>query len=634
MPSHIEQKHYLQTAFKTALTGGVFIDTKFYAFSRRRSSGVVDKPLAVYANSSILRAASPYFEGLLARGFEEGKVANIDEDFPSDREALTEDYEYDSDSDLEDEEDLAEQLDLSKVSFLPPMKKHVRGEEEFGLDTLKQICSKEIQTQLKPQNAVPELFSEFTSRYPEIRDFELTYICNNSRDPVIIDTLPAWIEAVTNAPAYGPHVEGLDHVQVLERTFDEREDQRQATSVRDIEMRTTFVSQVKSYLQQAGEQRHTQFRRLKSHIDQHVTSTQKRLKNILGALAGAYIKAELHRDRVFADSEAHMRFVFDDMMSLMEEQSGALEVVQNQHINGCYDEVESLLAAMRVIVQQISPSFPGDHEPQPSPSIVQSVAPEAAPSRPPTSGPGELMFESTSSTRRYPWHDPFSAHVLLQGNIFSNELPIPPRLSVAPRQGNIISKTHPIPPQIGIPSRQTDAARAVSYRYHKMFTGHSARFERAQRRRNVQFVTQLHQLHQEIAVLDMQAQMTFKEQQKRFDDELGIAWLTHARKFRTFLQSAERQLGRAESASQDAFYEKQTSRNARFENAQQTRRATFKQRYNDMQGYAVKAEGKRAKKFLAWKEQKMYEMERHVYEWQTDFARDERERKKRMKRFV
>lgn len=63
LPSHIEQKDRLQTAFKLSLTGGVFIDTKFYAFSRRKSSKVVDRPLPVFANSSMLRAASPYFEG-------------------------------------------------------------------------------------------------------------------------------------------------------------------------------------------------------------------------------------------------------------------------------------------------------------------------------------------------------------------------------------------------------------------------------------------------------------------------------------------------------------------------------------------------------------------------------------------
>ncbi|THH31012.1 hypothetical protein EUX98_g3193 [Antrodiella citrinella] len=187
----------------------------------------------------------------------------------------------------------------------------------------------------------------------------------------------------------------------------------------------------------------------------------------------------------------------------------------------------------------------------------------------------------------------------------------------------------PIPPQISVPSRPTNAARDV--RYTKMFRGHTIRFERAQAHRNVQFVTQLHQLHQEIAVLDMQAQITFKEQQKSLNGELGIAWLTQTRKFRTFLQSAERQLNNAESARQDAFRQKQTSRNGRFEAAQQMRRTTFGQRHKDLQRSALDAEGKRVKEFLAWKEQKVYEAERQMREWQMEFARDERRREKRMK---
>lgn len=63
IPSNVEQKNLLQTAFKLALDGGTFVDTKFYVFSRRRAAGGVDKPLPIYTNSAILRAASPYFDG-------------------------------------------------------------------------------------------------------------------------------------------------------------------------------------------------------------------------------------------------------------------------------------------------------------------------------------------------------------------------------------------------------------------------------------------------------------------------------------------------------------------------------------------------------------------------------------------
>ncbi len=62
-PVSLEREKFLEAAYKASLTGGVFFDTKFYVFSRRRNSGVVDTPRAVYANSAILRRSSQYFIG-------------------------------------------------------------------------------------------------------------------------------------------------------------------------------------------------------------------------------------------------------------------------------------------------------------------------------------------------------------------------------------------------------------------------------------------------------------------------------------------------------------------------------------------------------------------------------------------
>ena len=63
LPPATDKKLITQAAVKHSITGGVFVDTKLYAFSRKKSSGVVDTPKAVYANSAILRAASKYFDG-------------------------------------------------------------------------------------------------------------------------------------------------------------------------------------------------------------------------------------------------------------------------------------------------------------------------------------------------------------------------------------------------------------------------------------------------------------------------------------------------------------------------------------------------------------------------------------------
>ena len=53
----------MRLAFQRAMISGNFLDTKFYAYSRRKSSGTVHAPRAVHANSYILRAKEPqYFE--------------------------------------------------------------------------------------------------------------------------------------------------------------------------------------------------------------------------------------------------------------------------------------------------------------------------------------------------------------------------------------------------------------------------------------------------------------------------------------------------------------------------------------------------------------------------------------------
>lgn len=59
----LDKKGLMQVALRQSMTGGSFIDTKFFAFSRRRSAGVVDEPLPVYASSALLRTASKYFDG-------------------------------------------------------------------------------------------------------------------------------------------------------------------------------------------------------------------------------------------------------------------------------------------------------------------------------------------------------------------------------------------------------------------------------------------------------------------------------------------------------------------------------------------------------------------------------------------
>lgn len=129
LPTSSSLQDILQMALKFSLTGGDFIDTKFYLYSRRTASGIVKAPRAVYANSLSLKKVSAHFErGLsayilahfsmlsdqvrlvLSSGFRESASTRLDVTSHEDEE--TSQYEYESDSDLEDEDDENKQYPL------------------------------------------------------------------------------------------------------------------------------------------------------------------------------------------------------------------------------------------------------------------------------------------------------------------------------------------------------------------------------------------------------------------------------------------------------------------------------------------------------------------------------------------
>ncbi len=56
-------KKRTQSALEHSITAGIFIDTRFYLFSRRTRDGArVSCPLPVYANSQVLVEATEYFK--------------------------------------------------------------------------------------------------------------------------------------------------------------------------------------------------------------------------------------------------------------------------------------------------------------------------------------------------------------------------------------------------------------------------------------------------------------------------------------------------------------------------------------------------------------------------------------------
>lgn len=59
LPSNASRQEVFQAALKLSVTGGDFIDTRVYLFSRRTASGIVKRPRPVFVNSTVLRAMSP-----------------------------------------------------------------------------------------------------------------------------------------------------------------------------------------------------------------------------------------------------------------------------------------------------------------------------------------------------------------------------------------------------------------------------------------------------------------------------------------------------------------------------------------------------------------------------------------------
>lgn len=60
--SEVQTAEVLKYALVASARGQAFEDVKFYAFSRRNHSDTVDTPLPVYANSTLVKKASPHFQ--------------------------------------------------------------------------------------------------------------------------------------------------------------------------------------------------------------------------------------------------------------------------------------------------------------------------------------------------------------------------------------------------------------------------------------------------------------------------------------------------------------------------------------------------------------------------------------------
>ncbi|KZT11403.1 uncharacterized protein LAESUDRAFT_268489 [Laetiporus sulphureus 93-53] len=70
--------------------------------------------------------------------------------------------------------------------------------DKYDLPELKKLASENIRSQLSAENILDEVFSEFSSRYPEIYQLEVAFLVANCGHQGVKDALPNWIAAITN----------------------------------------------------------------------------------------------------------------------------------------------------------------------------------------------------------------------------------------------------------------------------------------------------------------------------------------------------------------------------------------------------------------------------------------------------
>ena len=120
----------LEDALAESISGKPFSDTAFHVFSARLASGKVGKPRTVLANGGMLRSSSAYFRAresfivicklanvhsdcpqVLAGGFAE-HIRSVD---PASLDSTTTNYDYESDSDLEDSQEDEDEDDIEET---------------------------------------------------------------------------------------------------------------------------------------------------------------------------------------------------------------------------------------------------------------------------------------------------------------------------------------------------------------------------------------------------------------------------------------------------------------------------------------------------------------------------------------
>ncbi|KAH7908739.1 hypothetical protein BJ138DRAFT_1115583 [Hygrophoropsis aurantiaca] len=87
--------------------------------------------------------------------------------------------------------------------------------DKIGADELKKLSLESIRSSLSKHNILDEVFSHFTSRYPEVLNMELELLAKNIREPEVVQALPGKMKTIASGAL--PHSD-----EILAKAFIQR----------------------------------------------------------------------------------------------------------------------------------------------------------------------------------------------------------------------------------------------------------------------------------------------------------------------------------------------------------------------------------------------------------------------------
>ncbi|KIJ58317.1 hypothetical protein HYDPIDRAFT_119685, partial [Hydnomerulius pinastri MD-312] len=160
--SCIQREQAGVSALERSLKSGVSFDAKFLAYSRRLIPGHIAEPMPVYADMSVLKAKSAHldFAGPDLPDSLGSLFASDLEGHSAEQSPVLEDYEYESDSDLDDDEVLVHRVELEE----PPVGSELDTDEKPSAAAVAEVQAKgDVQAPEDSDNTSITSFSELDS---------------------------------------------------------------------------------------------------------------------------------------------------------------------------------------------------------------------------------------------------------------------------------------------------------------------------------------------------------------------------------------------------------------------------------------------------------------------------------------